>query len=186
MQNATKDEDFNPFVDFPTRPIKDKMWIKLNHTISRKMLHSHDHRPPVSEVDWQNEVSGYGFDGFAGDANDQWMVEILPDYSTGWRAKRQLQAINTKFRLKHVLSGCYLFSHKVKLPEFGFGQQEVTCNRVSSIRAVDLRYANNSGHRILACPTPFGLSRPTRIPFVSTLFNTFECKCSFPEYSRNK
>lgn len=130
VQNATKDDSFNPFVDLPTRPIRDRQWIRLNHTISHKMLHSHDHRPPISEVDWQNEVSGYGFEGFDGDANDQWIVEFLPDYSTGSKAKKQLQAIKTKFRLRHVLSGCYLFSHKVKLPEWGFGQQEVTCNRV--------------------------------------------------------
>lgn len=116
--------------DLPTHPITDHMKIRLNHTISSKMLHSHDHRPPISEVDWQNEVSAYGFKGFDGDANDQWVIEFLPDYSTGSKAKKQLQAINTKFRLKHMMSGCYLFSHKVKLPEWGYGQQEVTCNKV--------------------------------------------------------
>lgn len=27
------------------------------------------------------------------------------------------------------MTGCYLFSHKVKLPDWGFEQQEVTCNK---------------------------------------------------------
>ena len=47
--------------------IKPGMVIRLLHTGTEKHLHSHDVRPPVSEVDFQNEVLGYGFDG---DAND--------------------------------------------------------------------------------------------------------------------
>lgn len=42
--------------------------IRLQHKTTGKRLHSHDVRPPVSEVDFQNEISGYGFEGFAGDA----------------------------------------------------------------------------------------------------------------------
>jgi len=56
--------------------IKPGMVIRLLHTGTEKHLHSHDVRPPVSEVDFQNEVSGYGFEGFAGDANDNWVVEL--------------------------------------------------------------------------------------------------------------
>jgi len=33
-------------------------------------------RPPVSDVDFQNEVSTYGMIGFTGDINDDWTVEI--------------------------------------------------------------------------------------------------------------
>ena len=42
--------------------------IRLQHKVTQKRLHSHDVRPPISEVDFQNEISGYGFDGFLGDA----------------------------------------------------------------------------------------------------------------------
>jgi dolichyl-phosphate-mannose--protein O-mannosyl transferase len=42
--------------------------IRLQHKTTEKRLHSHDVRPPISEVDFQNEVTGYGFEGFAGDA----------------------------------------------------------------------------------------------------------------------
>ena len=37
--------------------------IRLEHVTTDKRLHSHDVRPPVSEVDFQNEVSAYGFPG---------------------------------------------------------------------------------------------------------------------------
>lgn len=42
-------------------------------------------------------------------------------------------AIDTKFRLIHVITGCALFSHKVKLPDWAFEQQEVTCARGGTI-----------------------------------------------------
>jgi dolichyl-phosphate-mannose-protein mannosyltransferase len=111
--------------------VTDKMFIRLHHPPSGKKLHSHDIRPPVSEVDFQNEVSAYGFPDFDGDANDNFQVEIEADEtdSRDRHAKKRLRALRTKFRLRHVLTGCYLFSHKVKLPEWGFDQQEVTCNK---------------------------------------------------------
>ena len=115
------------------------MFVRLDHPLTRKKLHSHDIRPSVSEVDWQNEVSAYGFDGFDGDANDYWQIEIQKDYCDGGdsQAKKRLRALRTKFRLRHMLTGCYLFSHRVKLPDWGFEQQEVTCNKVSDKQSAE-------------------------------------------------
>lgn len=101
--------------------------VKLYHIATDRRVHSHDHRPPVTEADWQNEVSAYGYKGFEGDANDLFKIEIVPHLSEGEAARSQLRTIQTKFRLIHVMSGCTLFSHKVKLPTWGFEQQEVTC-----------------------------------------------------------
>ena len=112
-------------------------------------MHSHDVRPPVSEVDYQNEVSGYGFEGFEGDANDHWVLEIDQFESAygGKHAKTHLEALRTRFRLRHMLTGCYLFSHKVKLPEWGFEQQEVTCNKNPS-RENALWYIETNEHKM--------------------------------------
>jgi dolichyl-phosphate-mannose-protein mannosyltransferase len=101
----------------------------LEHKITEKRLHSHDVRPPISEVEWQNEVSGYGFPGFEGDANDYFRVEIVKSESKKGVARERVRyfvpttpttadcsAIDTKFRLVHYMSGCALFSHKVKVP----------------------------------------------------------------------
>jgi dolichyl-phosphate-mannose-protein mannosyltransferase len=101
--------------------------IKLYHIATDRRLHSHDHRPPVTEADWQNEVSAYGYKGFDGDSNDMFRVEIIKKLSDGPVAKERLRTIQTKFRLIHTMTGCVLFSHKVKLPSWGFEQQEVTC-----------------------------------------------------------
>jgi dolichyl-phosphate-mannose-protein mannosyltransferase len=107
--------------------IYDGATVKLYHLLTHRRIHSHDERPPITEADWQNEVSAYGFEGFAGDANDLFRVEIVKSWSDGEEAKERLRTIQTKFRLVHVMTGCTLFSHKVKLPDWAFDQQEVTC-----------------------------------------------------------
>jgi dolichyl-phosphate-mannose-protein mannosyltransferase len=101
--------------------------IKLYHLTTGRRLHSHDVRAPVTEAEWQQEVSAYGYEGFEGDANDLFRVEIVKAMSDGEAAKSRLRTIESKFRLVHLMTGCVLFSHKVKLPDWGFDQQEVTC-----------------------------------------------------------
>ena len=110
-----------------TTYIKDGDTVRLYHITTARRLHSHDVRPPVTEADWQNEVSAYGYEGFEGDANDYFRVEIVKSMSDGAEAKTRLRTIQTKFKLVHVMTGCVLFSHKVKLPDWAFEQQEVTC-----------------------------------------------------------
>ncbi|CAO3666880.1 unnamed protein product [Rhizopus stolonifer] len=101
--------------------------VTLKHADSYKRLHSHDIRPPMTDVDYHNEVSTYGFEDFNGDANDHWRVEIIEGDKKDPISKDRLRTIHTKFRLVHVMTGCNLFSHTVKLPDWGFDQQEVTC-----------------------------------------------------------
>lgn len=106
--------------------------FRLYHLLSHKRLHSHDQRPPVSDQEWQQEVSAYGYEGFEGDANDLFRVEILPSQSRGI-GKTRLRTLESKFRLIHVMTGCALFSHKVHLPDWGFEQQEVTCAKQGTL-----------------------------------------------------
>jgi dolichyl-phosphate-mannose-protein mannosyltransferase len=119
--------------------------VKLRHISTDKNLHSHDFRPPVSEVDFQNEVSAYGMAGFSGDANDDWVVEIEKGNKRDPVSGRRLRTLGTQFRLRHGLTGCYLFSHKVKLPKWAFEQQEVTCNK-NAVRANSLWMIESSAH----------------------------------------
>ncbi|CEH17793.1 glycosyltransferase family 39 protein [Ceraceosorus bombacis] len=110
--------------------LKHGMEVRLIHRKSDKRLHSHDsNRPPITESDYQNEVTGYGFPGFLGDANDNWHVEIESHEPSDPRSRRRVRALRSTIRFRHTLTGCYLFSHKIPLPDWGFGQQEVTCNK---------------------------------------------------------
>jgi dolichyl-phosphate-mannose-protein mannosyltransferase len=117
------------------------MTIRLEHMATSKRLHSHDVRPPVSDVDFQNEVSAYGYPGFQGDANDNWIVEIVEGAGKG----ESVKTLRTKFKLRHPLTGCYLFSHKVKLPDWAYEQQEVTCNK-NAVRDNSLWYIETNTH----------------------------------------
>ena len=65
--------------------------LRLKHHITEKRLHSHDVRAPVTDVEWQNEVSGYGFPGFEGDANDYFRVEIVKSKSAKGVARERLR-----------------------------------------------------------------------------------------------
>ncbi|KAI7343006.1 dolichyl-phosphate-mannose-protein mannosyltransferase 1, partial [Hortaea werneckii] len=117
----------------PPALLEDGSVIRLYHVTTDRRIHSHDHRPPVSEADWQNEVTAYGYEGFEGDANDLFRVEIVKHLSDGAEAKSRVRTIESKFRLVHLMTGCTLFSHKVKLPDWGFDQQEVTCAKGGSL-----------------------------------------------------
>lgn len=122
--------DVEAHLGVPLNFIHHNTEIRLVHKSSLKRLHSHDnHRPPLTEADYQNEITGYGFPGFAGDANDNFVVEIEEGESSDPVSSKRLRALRSVFRLRHSLTGCYVFSHKVALPDWGFGQQEVTCNK---------------------------------------------------------
>lgn len=133
VENITQPENATVYEHKEPVLIQDGTVIRLNHIPTFHRLHSHDVRPPVTEQDYQNEVSGYGYEGFGGDANDHFRVEILKDWSAKGKAQTHLRAMETKFKLVHVMSGCVLFSHNVKLPKWGFEQQEVTCVKGASL-----------------------------------------------------
>ncbi|KAG2182167.1 hypothetical protein INT43_007094 [Umbelopsis isabellina] len=129
--------------------VQDGDIIRLEHvTTSPIKLHSHDVRPSVTDVEYHDEVSGYGFPDFDGDANDYWRVEIYEHSSDDDDAGERLKAINTVFRLIHYNEGCALFSHKVKLPKWGFEQQEVTCIKGGTIPKT-LWYIEETEHPLL-------------------------------------
>ncbi|CCK68237.1 uncharacterized protein KNAG_0A05740 [Huiozyma naganishii CBS 8797] len=142
----------NEVLDGLTKVI-DGTKIRLRHP-SQCRLHSHDHKPPISEhSDWQKEVSCYGYAGFDGDANDDWIVEIDKKASKKGPAQHEITAIDTRFRLKHAMTGCYLFSHNVKLADIGMDQQEVTCAS-SGIDSLTLWYVEENENDDLPFDTP--------------------------------
>lgn len=153
VENQTQPLDVNdeeiegPFAwdNLTTEYIYDGATIRLYHLLTHRRIHSHDERAPITDAEWQNEVSAYGYEGFSGDANDLFRVEIVKSRSDGEVAKERLRTIETKFRLIHIMTGCALFSHKVKLPEWGFDQQEVTCAKGGTIPN-SLWYIESNAH----------------------------------------
>lgn len=128
LNNVWVIEEYNA-TEPPTtwKPLTDRTKIRLRHKLTHKRLHSHDEKPPVLTQDWMHEVTGYGFDGFEGDANDDFVVEIVKKHSKPGEAQERVRALETKFILKHAMTGYSLFSYNKKLPDWGFKQQEVVC-----------------------------------------------------------
>ncbi|SJX66472.1 related to dolichyl-phosphate-mannose-protein mannosyltransferase [Sporisorium reilianum f. sp. reilianum] len=146
------EDEVTRFHQQPIRYLTHGMEIRLIHKSTDKRLHSHDtNRPPVTESDYQNEVTAYGFEGFGGDANDNFHVEIVAGDKTDRASSTRVRALRTHFRLRHTLTGCYLFSHKVTLPDWGFGQQEVTCNKNPTMPN-SLWYVETNTHPLLVNP----------------------------------
>jgi dolichyl-phosphate-mannose-protein mannosyltransferase len=105
--------------------VNDGDLIRLHHEKTSRNLHSHNIQAPISTK--ENEVSGYGNNSF-GDANDIWRVEIIP--GTWGSSPNRIRSLSTKFRLRHYTLGCLLRSHSVNLPQWGFKQAEVVCQKV--------------------------------------------------------
>lgn len=146
--NGTDAWNTLPTADAELPYIYDGMVLRVYHPATFRRLHSHDVRPPVTEADWQNEVSAYGFEGFDGDINDHFRVEIVKKESRSGVAQTRLRTIETKFRLVHTMTGCVLFSHKVKLPDWASEQQEVVCARGGSMPN-SLWYIESNEHPLL-------------------------------------
>ncbi|CAG8593147.1 5624_t:CDS:2, partial [Funneliformis mosseae] len=73
----------------------------------------------------QWEVSGYGNDTI-GDLNDYWVVEVVDDMYT---KTDRIRSLTTRMRFRHKHLGCYLRAANAILPQWGFKQVEVTCDK---------------------------------------------------------
>lgn len=94
-----------------------------------------------------NEVSCYG-NSTVGDLYDYWIVEVVDDilrpsvarlyYSGKHRdvgvggdvpEEERIHSLTTRMRFKHKALGCYLRAANAILPQWGFKQIEVSCEK---------------------------------------------------------
>lgn len=95
--------------------------IRLEHLTTRRNLHSHKERAPVTKKHYQ--VTCYGEDG-VGDANDIWQVFIV-----NGEENEEIKTVTSRLKFVHYLTKCALHhSHSKQLPKWGYEQIEVTCN----------------------------------------------------------
>jgi len=126
-------------------PLKNGDVIRLLHKTTNRRLHSHgneEFKPPVSQQDFQFEATGYGNPNTI-DSNDNWRIDVI-----GAKKGQPVEAINSRIRLIHVNNKCSLFSHTVKLPDWGFNQQEVTCGK-GALKKNTIWVIENNENRLL-------------------------------------
>lgn len=146
----TKNKNREGYLQQKFNPVKDGDTVKLFHKNTGHYLYVHDLRPPVSEHDYANEVSCNGTREDLGDINFEWKVRILSkkDHSVNDLPLIKLRATESIFQLIHRGTGCVLMSHKDKLPDWGFGQNEVLCVEEPTI-ANTLWYIEANLHPIM-------------------------------------
>ncbi|KAK3717915.1 hypothetical protein QZH41_008311 [Actinostola sp. cb2023] len=108
----------------PVEFLKDGDWIRLEHVATKRNLHSHNEKPPLSKHHMQ--ITAYGDNG-KGDANDFWRVEVR----SGSSPDGHIKTVKTVFRLIHVNLGCALHMSTKTLPKWGWEQLEVSCNPIT-------------------------------------------------------
>jgi dolichyl-phosphate-mannose-protein mannosyltransferase len=114
----------------PNAPLKflgDGDVVRLRHSSTSRNLHSHPVPAPITKLN--HEVSCYGNDTI-GDLQDHWMVEIVDDIKRGSKSNfDKIHSLTTRLRFRHVHLGCYLTATNAVLPQWGFKQIEVSCDK---------------------------------------------------------
>lgn len=105
-------------------PVKNGAVIRLRHKSTGKLLRSSSAKAPVSEQDYDHEVSCTGDNDYKGDSDESWRLRFE-------RGKTPhdglLCPFTIYFSLENEGQSCKLLSHDQRLPDWGFGQQEVLC-----------------------------------------------------------
>ncbi|KAG2217376.1 hypothetical protein INT45_007386 [Circinella minor] len=117
-------QEYEPDENGNVRFIKDGDIIRLMHPNTGRNLHSHPIAAPVTSGQW--EVSAYGNET-VGDIQDNWKVEIVDDLI--YNDKERVRSLTTRFRLRHTQLDCLLYANNVVLPQWGFKQIEVICDK---------------------------------------------------------
>ncbi|KAI8325232.1 PMT-domain-containing protein [Martensiomyces pterosporus] len=106
--------------------LKDGDIVRLMHERSTRNLHSHPVNAHVSKRDW--EVTGYGLDSTYPDGNDHWRVEVVKELSRN-NPDHHVRTLTTRFRLRHATQNCVLRASGKSLPQWGWRQAEIVCDR---------------------------------------------------------
>lgn len=104
--------------------VKDGDLIRLLHVETKKNIHAHDFKAPITESEY--EVSGYGSEEL-GDENDHWFIQRVDDFTDP--KGNTFKSLTTRFRFYHKNLKCLLRADGTNLPEWGFKQGEVVCQK---------------------------------------------------------
>ena len=124
--NRAEPEYDSTDADAPLRFLKDGDVVRLIHAQTGRNLHSHAIAAPVTKSDY--EVSCYG-NLTIGDEKDHWKIEVVEDMHS--RDRSRVRTLTSSIRFKHTAQNCYLRAANVNLPQWGFKQIEVTCDKNS-------------------------------------------------------
>jgi len=117
----------------PIRFLKAGDTFRFVHVQTGRNLHSHNFAAPITKENY--EISGYGNDT-VGDSNDYWVVEVVDDIITRKKGATgdPIRSLTTRMRFRHQNLGCYMRAGGAILPQWGWRQVEVSCDKENNPR----------------------------------------------------
>ncbi|ODV83334.1 glycosyltransferase family 39 protein [[Candida] arabinofermentans NRRL YB-2248] len=137
-----------------TKEIETGRQLRLFHNNTEQYLHINpDQKPPISETDYNKEVTRMGNMTWRGDNFLNLEVRIAKDYTKTAKGKTRLRALDSAFQLFSVKNNCYLVATENKLPDWGLGQHEVICTEKPLLKR-SLWYIEENIHEQFTERTP--------------------------------
>ena len=94
--------------------------VRFRHKLTGKLLSVSSSKPPVSEQEYDKEVSCIGNFTYKGNDAEFWRLEVV--------GGRDFHPSISKVKLFNMGQSCHLLSHDLRLPEgLGYTEQEVVC-----------------------------------------------------------
>lgn len=107
---------------FPVLKVQDFSKIRLRHVMTGKLLRASSAKPPVTEQDYDSEISCTGDAEYAGQADEMWSI-----LSVGDALHSPIEPLKSVIKLVNEGQQCTMIAHDIRLPNWGFKQQEVLC-----------------------------------------------------------
>lgn len=132
------------------RAVKDGDIVRLYHKTTGRYLHVTEQKPPVSEHDYANEISCAGNRESLSNEDYEFKVRIIDSksHATLNLPNIKVRATESIFQLVHTPKDCVVIAHEEKLPDWGYGQNEVLCVEDPTIPN-SLWYVESNSHPLL-------------------------------------
>lgn len=118
IEPARPDNDVNA----PLRKVNDFGKVRLRHCATGKLLRASSAKPPISEQEYNSEISCTGDADYVGNSDELWTV-----ISVGDPLHSAIRPLKSVVKFLNEGQGCTLLAHDTRLPKWGFHQQEVLC-----------------------------------------------------------
>ncbi|KOH01133.1 putative dolichyl-phosphate-mannose--protein mannosyltransferase [Saccharomyces eubayanus] len=105
--------------------------IKLRHKSTGKLLRASTAKPPISEQDYDLRISCTKDSEYEGGMDERWNVLLVKDSTNDNNNSssddKYVKPLRSEVQLRNKGQRCGLLSHDLRLPEWGYFEQEVLC-----------------------------------------------------------
>lgn len=114
--------------------------INLRHKLSGTLLSVSEKKPPISEQDYDFEISCLLNASSTPSEYEQFWIKGEADPNN--RQNNYIKSFTTTFRLTNTKQSCTILSHDIRLPDWGFNQQEVICIKEPQLKYTEFYIEN--------------------------------------------